>query len=238
MRSSYSTPSAFMRAIAADFGRVLLGHQHLPGILDHRLDDADHVDHVLRVVGVERRDHLDGERGERRRQAHRRSTSRPHARRPSATRCAPRDSARRRRGARSATPAASRLRYTAIARRWCQRRRSGGSWFSASSAFNATGPSGRPSTVATRSAVTLNRDVSGSGLAATSAIERRLVVVHEVVGRLGLDRLAARLGIVAGLGQRLGVLDDVIGRLGPHVPVGVEARAGRPGRRAGGTRGP
>ena len=60
---------------------------------------------------------------------------------------------------RSATPAASRLRYTAIARRWCWRRRGSASWLVRSRCFSAAGPSGRDSTPATRSAVTRNRDV-------------------------------------------------------------------------------
>ena len=54
--------------------------------------------------------------------------------------------------------------------------------------------------------------------------------MHETLRGLGLGRLAAGLGVVAGTRQGLGVLDDVLGRLHPHVPVGVEpGPSGPPG---------
>ena len=59
---------------AGDLGRlrrVLLGEEHLPGIVEHRLDDAHDVDDVRRVVTIERGDDLDGERHQRRREPQR-----------------------------------------------------------------------------------------------------------------------------------------------------------------------
>ena len=87
---------------------------------------------------------------------------------------------------RSATPAASRLRYTAIARRWCWRRRGSVSWFVRSRCFSAAGPSGRDEHAGDE----VGRDPEPRrqrlGRAVDQALHRRLVVVHEAVRRLGL----------------------------------------------------
>ena len=224
IRSSYGTPSAFSRATSAALGRVLLGVQDLAGIVEHGLDDADDVDDVGRVVAVERGDHLDGERHQRRREAQRAALvlalderADAHAEAAAVVRHA---AVRRHRPPRGCgtrrSPAAGAGGAAARGRGWC-----------------AAGASARParrgatSTLATRSAVTRNREISGSGRAVDQPLHRRLVVVHEALGRLGLGRLAPRLRVVAGARQRPGVLDHVVGRLHPHVPVGVEA--GPPG---------
>ena len=69
----------------APLRRVLLGVEHLAGIVEHRLDHADHVDDVRRIVAVERGDHLDRERHQRRREPQRARSSSPSTSDPTRT---------------------------------------------------------------------------------------------------------------------------------------------------------
>jgi hypothetical protein len=65
IRCSYSTPSALSSAIFPVLERVELLHQHDLGILERRLDDAEHVERIQRILAVERRDGVEHEERER-----------------------------------------------------------------------------------------------------------------------------------------------------------------------------
>ena len=65
MRSSYSTPSAFSRATTSPFRWCSWAAQDRAGVVEHGLDDAQHVERVGGGVGVEPGDRLEHERAER-----------------------------------------------------------------------------------------------------------------------------------------------------------------------------
>ncbi len=212
------------RLETSDLGRpgcVLLGVEHLAGILEHRLDHADHVDHVGGVLAVQRRDHLDGERHERRREPQRAALVLSLHQRADAH-----------------ADASAALVAAALGHACCLEAAVDGD-----RPALVLPPARRAVVVGAEEVLQrvravrtgqhagheVRRDLEPRherfGRRGHEALHRGLVVVDEAVRRLRLDRLAPGLRVVTGAGQRPGVLDDVIGSLHPHVTVGVEARS-------------
>jgi hypothetical protein len=172
--------------------RVLLGVEDLPRVVEHGFDHADHIEHVGRVVAIECRDHLDGERHERRREPqggalvaalHQRAHTHAGAA-PVRVALAGRHT-RRFEAAVHGDGAA--LVLTATQRCFVvggqQALQCGGAVGAAEHGGHHVG--GHPEARG-----------EGLGLAVDETVHRRLVVVHEPLGRLGLHRLLAGLRVV------------------------------------------
>ena len=231
IRSSYSTPSAFICRDRLAARLVLLGGQDLPRVVERRLHDGDHVQRVGGGFGVQQLEGGQREGGQRlvEREVLLEVDGQPD------------DPAL---GVRLVQP----LDDAAVQQRAVDRdgpadvpqlRRARSSWLSSSSCRIASKAlPGRAITDSSIAWVTRKREVSGSGSEAISFSKVFCAPVDEALGRLLADHLAALLRVVARLGERLLVLDDVLGRLRDDEAGGVEAGPPGPARRSGGTPAP
>ena len=219
MRSSYSTPSAFIAATASPRALNQLGRQHRARVVERRLDHGQHVERVGPATSgraARMAASANGESGWLSAKSSCRSTV-------------------------SADPAAlvvghrEPLDHTAGQQRAVdgdgaadvpRAGRAAVSWLSVSSCCIAAKASpGRSITFSSIAWLTPKLDRSGSGCGRDEPVERRLAPGHDAFGRLAAHDLAPLLRVVAGLGQGLLVVDDVLGCLPRPRPGGVEPGA-------------